>query len=126
MVNRGWVPTKYKDPQRRKEEHTDDIVEITGIVRLPESRPLFVPNNVPEKGFWFYRDVNAMAKWTGAAPVYIEQTYESNLPANAPIGGQTRLNFRTDHVTYALTWFTLCAVTAYMWHRRYVRKIALI
>lgn len=126
LVNRGWVPSKHKDPKKRNEEYTDDTVEITGIVRLPESRPVFVPNNVPENGFWFYRDIDAMAKWTGAAPVYVEQTYEPNQSPNAPIGGQTRATFRTDHVTYALTWFTLCAITSYLWYQRYLKKKRII
>lgn len=55
LVNRGWVPAKYKDPKMRKEGQVEGVVDVVGIVRLHENRPNFMPANQEAPNAWFYR-----------------------------------------------------------------------
>lgn len=53
----------------------EDEVDVVGVVRLTEPRKPFVPNNDVEKNNWFYRDLEAMAQITGAAPIFIDADF---------------------------------------------------
>ena len=50
----------------------EDEMEVVGVVRLTEIRKPFVPNNDVEKNRWHYRDLEAMSRATGAAPIFID------------------------------------------------------
>jgi len=52
-------------------------------------------------------DLPELAKQTNAKPVLIEALAEPKNPGGYPIGGQTSLNLRNEHLSYAATWFTL-------------------
>jgi len=54
MVNRGWIP-RCDHSIYKMGNKIIDPVEITGIIRITEKRPPFVPNNTPAKGVWHYR-----------------------------------------------------------------------
>lgn len=123
MVNRGWIPKS--DRTSFKEDRITDSMEIVGVIRQTEKRPPFVPDNAPARGVWHYRDLNAMAKITEAEPVYIELLSEYSAP-KGPIGGQTRVTLRNEHLSYIITWYGLCASTSYMWFRHFVQKLPLL
>lgn len=53
----------------------EDEVELVGVVRLTENRKPFVPNNDVERNRWHYRDLEAMAQVTGAAPIFIDADF---------------------------------------------------
>jgi surfeit locus 1 family protein len=122
LVNRGWVPTERKDPASRPEGLVEGEVSIEGIVRLPWKQGLFIPDNDPAANIWFYGDLAAMAKQAGvAAPEFMVEAGPAPNPGGFPIGGQTRVTFRNDHLQYALTWFALAvalAVIFYLFGRR--------
>lgn len=44
-------------------------------MRLTETRKPFVPENSPEQNHWHYRDLEAMAKITGADPIFIDADF---------------------------------------------------
>lgn len=44
-------------------------------MRLTENRKPFVPENSPERNHWYYRDLEAMAKITGADPIFIDADF---------------------------------------------------
>lgn len=44
-------------------------------MRLTEARKPFVPENRPEQNHWHYRDLEAMAKITGADPIFIDADF---------------------------------------------------
>ena len=46
---------------------------------------------------------------------------ENDLPGG-PIGGQTLIQLRNEHLNYAMTWYTLSAVTALLWYFKYVKR----
>lgn len=50
-------------------------IELTGVVRLSETRKPFVPENNVKQNRWHYRDLEAMAKVTGAEPIFIDADY---------------------------------------------------
>jgi surfeit locus 1 family protein len=114
FVNRGFVPEEKKPPAARPEGQIAGAVEITGLMRRPESRNLFTPADEPEKNLWFTRDPAALAAhWglAGAAPFTVDAGPAEN-PGGWPRGGATVLNIPNNHLSYALTWFALAATLA--------------
>lgn len=75
LVNRGFVPRKKVNPETRQKGQVPGEVDLVGIVRLAETRKPFVPENSPEKNHWHYRDLEAMAKITGADPIFIDADF---------------------------------------------------
>lgn len=65
----------------------EDEIDLTGVVRLTEKRKPFVPENNIEKNRWHYRDLEAMAKVTGAEPIFIDADFSESQwnPAPCPI-----------------------------------------
>lgn len=66
-------------------------------------RPQFSPKTQPGSNLFYYRDVHKMAALTGSEPIYIDAVAESTIPGG-PVGGQTRITFRNDHLSYLITW----------------------
>lgn len=66
--------------------------------------------NQPNHDIWTYRDVDAMAFSRGAAPVFLDATrdYETE---GGPIGGQTQVTIRNEHLNYIVTWYSLSLLT---------------
>ena len=124
VVNRGFVPTPLRAPSRRPESQPAGEVTVTGLVRAPETRARFVPENDPSRGTWFVRDPAAIAAARGltrVAPFLIDADPTPN-PGDWPKGGQTRLALPNDHLAYAVTWFGLAGTlvgvfAAFAWRR---------
>ncbi|XP_059613398.1 SURF1-like protein [Phlebotomus argentipes] len=121
LVNRGWVPKNRMKASSRAEGQVSEAVELVGIVRLGEARPQFTPES---KGKHFlYRDLAKMCAITGASPYFLDAVESSSLPGG-PIGGQTRVTMRNEHLSYIITWFGLSGGTAFMWYRQIFRRKA--
>uniref|UniRef100_A0A5S6QZH3 SURF1-like protein n=1 Tax=Trichuris muris TaxID=70415 RepID=A0A5S6QZH3_TRIMR len=114
LINRGWVPKEKIDPKTRRKGQIEGEVEIVGVNRLNEKRPPLVMKNDPIRNLWFYRDVNSMAKFHNTAPVYLEADAECTIDGG-PLGGQTNVEIPDNHAAYIVTWWSLCALTTYMW-----------
>lgn len=56
-------------------------MDLVGMVRLTETRKPFVPENNPERNHWHYRDLEAMARLTGAEPIFIDADFSTWCPA---------------------------------------------
>ncbi|GMT04651.1 hypothetical protein PENTCL1PPCAC_26825, partial [Pristionchus entomophagus] len=121
MVNGGWVPRAKMDRETRLNTEEKGEVTIEAIVRKTENRPQFVGANQPDRGVWFYKDFNEMARYAGTSPIYVESVYEMTRPGG-PIAGQTNVKVRNEHLNYLLTWYSLSAVTLAMWYIRFVKK----
>lgn len=109
IVNRGFVPTELRDPARRPDSEPPGEVTVTGLVRAPEGRTWFVPENDPARNDWFVRDTAGIARAGGlarAAPFLVDADATPN-PGGWPKGGQTPVRLSNDHLQYALTWFGL-------------------
>jgi surfeit locus 1 family protein len=111
LIDRGWVPLDRKDPAARAEGQVAGEVAVTGILRPGHQPNWLTPDNDPEKNFWFWIDLPAMARAAGleggaVTDVYLEAGAEPN-PGGFPIGGQTRTALPNDHLQYAITWYAL-------------------
>ncbi|XP_061589751.1 surfeit locus protein 1 isoform X2 [Cololabis saira] len=124
LVNRGYVPRQKIRPETRTKGQVEDEVEVVGVVRLTEVRKPFVPDNDVARNRWHFRDLEAMSHVTGAAPMFIDADFGSTIPGG-PVGGQTRITLRNEHMQYIVTWYGLCAATSYMWYTKFIRKIKL-
>jgi surfeit locus 1 family protein len=109
MIDRGFVPVDRKDPASRAQGAPHGTVDVVGVMRWPETRGMFTPDDEPQNNVWYLRDPKAMAaakKWDSAAPFYIEQ--ESPVPAGGlPKPGKLSVQLPDNHLQYALTWFAL-------------------
>lgn len=109
MVNRGFVPQNAKAQSVRAEGLTQGEVTVTGLLRQPQPRGTFVPEDQSAENVWFTRNPAAMARHLGmdrVAPFFID-AFASNVPGGLPQGGETRLDFPNNHLQYAITWFGL-------------------
>ncbi|XP_047425819.1 surfeit locus protein 1 [Mugil cephalus] len=122
LVNRGYVPKQKIRPESRMKGQVEHEVDLVGVVRLTETRKPFVPNNDVERNRWHYRDLEAMSQVTGAEPIFIDADFKSTIPGG-PIGGQTRVTLRNEHMQYIITWYGLCAATSYMWYAKFIKKM---
>lgn len=124
LVNRGFVPEAKADPATRAEGQPSGPVAVTGLLREPEGKNPFTPDDDASKRLFFARDAGAIAAGLGlqrAAPFTIDADATPN-PGGLPQGGETRLAFPNRHLEYALTWFGLAAtllavLAAFAWGR---------
>lgn len=63
-----------------------------------------------------FRDLQRMCDLTGADPFYIDANLESSIPGG-PIGGQTTVKLRDEHMTYVVTWLMLSGLTSLFWYK---------
>ncbi len=113
IVNRGFVPSDKRDPSTRLEGDLPARVEIVGLMRAPETGGLFLRTNDPQNNRWYSRNIAqiADAKSLGTvAPFYVDADETPN-PGGLPIGGKTMLVFPNNHLSYAITWYVLAAMT---------------
>ena len=61
MVNRGFVPDARKNPQTRAQGEVSGTVALAGVMRWPDSRHWFTPNDDAAHNLWFVRDPAAIA-----------------------------------------------------------------
>lgn len=120
LINRGWVGKKQVNPLTRPLGQVEGELEITGVVRLNESRPQFSPESRGSQ--YLYRDLPKMCVQTGSDPYFLDARSESNTPGG-PIGGQTRVTLRNEHLSYVVTWFALSGCTSYVWFQQVYRRI---
>lgn len=57
-----------------------------------------------------------MSTLTAAEPYYLDATVQSNVPGG-PIGGQTNITLRNEHLSYVVTWFSLSGLSVYFWYK---------
>lgn len=53
--------------------------------------------------YWNYRDIDAMADKLNTEHVFLDADRNSTIP-EGPIGGQTRVTLRNEHMSYIITW----------------------
>ena len=128
LVNRGFLHHTNYSIEKRKEAQIEDEIELTGLLRHSEKNGLFTPNNKPHKNEWHSRDVELMALCLDTAPIFLDATEESTIKTKrqhpiGPIGGQTVINLRNEHVTYIATWFSLSAITSFMWYKNFAKHL---
>lgn len=112
LVNLGFVPEDWPLPGPHAGR-----AEVIGLLRLSEPEGGFLRRNVPDAELWYSRDVGAIARHRGLAPVapwFVDADAASATQAGTPWprGGLTVVRFRDNHLGYALTWFALALLVA--------------
>jgi surfeit locus 1 family protein len=111
IVNRGFVPEALKaaaDKGPRGE------VEVVGLMRASERGNLFTPADEPARHEFFSRNVERLARAMQLGPHAPFAIDAEAGPDPLPEGGETRLVFVNNHLSYAFTWFGLAAALATM------------
>ena len=54
-MNRGWVPFSHKKAILRTKGQIENEVDLIGVIRLTEPRPVFTPKNKADVRVWFTR-----------------------------------------------------------------------
>lgn len=115
LVNRGWAPIDWPGTPVEDDGADPVIVEVTGVVRIPKPPNWLTPGNEPEKNAWYFVDLAAMSAAAGVLPFtdyYVFATGEKNLadepvPWFAPDPNEWHIDLPNNHLTYAITWFSL-------------------
>ncbi|MFC5066679.1 SURF1 family protein [Flaviflagellibacter deserti] len=120
IVNRGFIPLDHPE---MKVAQTNGEVEIRGLLRGPEERNMFTPDDFPAKSLFYARDAAAISAGMSfdAAPFTIDAL--ETPPGGLPQAGETRMSFPNRHWEYALTWYGLAAslvavMAGLLWSRR--------
>jgi len=109
LVDRGWVPLDRKEPKSREAGEIEGTTTVEGLIRKPGKPGWFVPDNLPDKNFWFFVDIPAMAGHAGLArvrPYFVEAGPAPN-PGGLPIGGQSHIELPNNHLSYVIIWYSL-------------------
>jgi len=104
----GWIPLRKKSKEKRLENIVNDFHEMEAVLRTPGRKGKYQPDNELENNFWFFVEPIQMSKFTGLnleKLFYLEAV--NNGPAGFPLGGQTRIYIRNNHLQYAITWFLI-------------------
>ena len=107
LFDTGWIPLNKREKNKRLENIENLKKEFTAVIRLPSRKGYFQPDNDSIKNFWFFVE-----------PELMEQTISKNLekfylealdngPNGLPLGNQTRIYLRNNHLQYAITWFLI-------------------
>lgn len=108
LVNRGFAP---QDADAAAPD-AGAAATVIGLLRLSEPGGGFLRRNVPAAGRWYSRDVHAIAaarRLGEVAPYFVDAAGQ---PSPAwPRSGLTVVQFRNAHLSYALTWFSMAALT---------------
>ena len=108
LVNRGWVSEAYREPETRLFSVKEEQISLRAVLRLPQQKGYFVPENDPENGFWFTLKPEEMAAFLELDEVvrtYYADQVRTSAVLTLPIAAETRIEVRNTHLNYALTWF---------------------
>jgi cytochrome oxidase assembly protein ShyY1 len=133
VIDRGFVPDTSTfvgaDASARKAAPAAETLEgqtqkIVGVLRWPEERGAFTPNDDVAHNLWFTRDPQGMARarhWGNVPAFYIEQ--ESPVPPGGyPKPGKLVPALRDAHLQYAITWFGMALVLVGVYGAWLVRR----
>lgn len=105
LLDRGYIPVTDKNAPR-----SEIIGQVTGNLRTPDESDKYTPAPDIDGNIWFARDVIPMAKALNTTPVFVilRSTPEID-PHVTPFPVDT-LGIPNDHLSYAITWFSLAFV----------------
>ena len=118
MVDRGYVRASVEGPVP-----AGASVEVTGNLHWPDEVDGYTPEPDLEAGIWFARDVARMAEHLGTRPILVVAAETSETD---PFASPLRLDSQgipNDHLSYAITWFSLAAIwvimtATFLWRQR--------
>ncbi|KAL7422095.1 surf-like protein [Cryptotrichosporon argae] len=134
LLNSGFITTEHAAAIRAggpvpglpsAGEGDEVIVEAMLTKKDANARNMFTPENRVKSNEWYWKDVEGMAEWLGGEekgvqPVLVDAIDHGEVPASLlmqqgiPVGRPPHIELRNQHLTYAITWFSLCAATTAM------------
>jgi len=124
LVNRGFVPDRFKSPASRADARIENDITLTAYVRKPERRTYLDLADEPAKNVFFLHDPHAILTETLSAEERLRlsplaDAFYLQLQKPVPPGGlpqplPLQLNIPNNHLQYALTWWGLALVFAIM------------
>ncbi len=123
LVNRGWIPQEKKEQEDRADTLVTGEVGIEGMLRESAPHFWFMPANMPEKNFWFTRDIAEIAAHVQTQlpdkrvyPVFVQAMLKEGEELSAlPYPLEARILLRNDHLQYAITWYALALTVLVMY-----------
>ena len=118
LINRGWISEKLKLRSSRSFSLIEEDIVIDGIIRRPQKKGYFVPENDPIGNFWFTIKPIQIEKALKLKNFDLEKKFYVDVIRKKgklvlPIGVSGNPNFRNQHLTYAITWYSL-AITLFI------------
>jgi surfeit locus 1 family protein len=122
LVDRGFVPRELFNLKTLAAGRLEGERHVVGVWRVPDAPGLFTPAPDVTHRVWYSRDAAGIAKTerlTLAALAIVEADATPN-PGGWPKGGQTAVEFRNEHLQYAITWFLMAAalLAVYLFYHR--------
>ena len=108
LFDTGWVPLAKKEKNKRLNNLIKEKKIFTAVIRLPGRKGYFQPDNDNVKNFWFFVEPELMEETISMKlenRFYLEAV--DNGPNGYPLGNQTRIYLRNNHLQYAITWFLI-------------------
>jgi len=124
-INRGFVPAGTTREQAAATTPAGEVA-VTGLLRPTEPGGSILQSNQPGADRWYSRDVKALATVRGigpVAPAFVDAQVEkaASVQGLRPVPGLTQIHFPDSHLSYALTWFAMAAMSAmaliFVWRR---------
>jgi surfeit locus 1 family protein len=105
LVDRGVIPIAEEVPAPPTDE-----TSVTGNLHWPNEVDSYTPEPDVKRDIWFARDVDRMAAKLGAEPVLL--ILRRSTPATPEITPLpvSRAGIPNDHLSYAITWFSLAVI----------------
>ncbi|BEJ15364.1 hypothetical protein CspHIS471_0411310 [Cutaneotrichosporon sp. HIS471] len=138
LVNQGFILTAEGDAIREGRKPVpglaadggpgEEVVIEAMLTKVDnDAKSYFVPPNQPHDNQWFWKDIPDMAEWVGGEAAGVQPVLvdvidhgDSGVPASmrmakgVPVGRPPTIELRNQHMTYVITWFSLCAATTVM------------
>lgn len=131
LVNRGFVPENRRDPASRAEGQVAGPQAIEALLRTDgwKGVDFAKPPNKSEERFYFWLDLPVMAAdlegivtdGSVITEIYADAV-ASEVPGGLPIGGQTRITLKNDHLEYALTWYSFAVILVVIYFLFHYRR----
>ena len=103
MVDRGFIPEDEKDVQR-----ISGKIKVIGNLLWPNEIDGFTPDPNIKKNIWFGRDLLGMSEHLGTLPILVVAR-ETSFP-DQTLPQRVGVNIANNHLSYAVTWFSLACV----------------
>ena len=108
IYDTGWVPLKIKEKEKRLLNISKNSQTFEAVIRTSGRKGYFQPDNDTDTNTWFFVEPELMSE-------YLKMNFENkyyleavkNGPNGFPLGNQTRIYLRNNHLQYALTWFMI-------------------
>jgi surfeit locus 1 family protein len=112
LVDRGWLPEALLPPNVPEGLRPSGQVTLEGVARWRggPGRGWMTPADQPERRRWFGWDIAAMGRALGTPllpVVLVLERFEG--PVALPQAQRVAVDFRNNHLGYALTWYGLAA-----------------